>query len=126
MVVVTDGYVGVEADAYRFIRERLQEANLFSFGIGSSVNRALIEGMACGIPFLASDVGGNRQMSETGAGWLFQSGSISSLAQRLQRIAGEHSELRRRGETGLRSLPFPFPLPLPRLAIVLVSLSLPA
>ena len=65
-------------------------------------SNALIEGMACGIPFLASDVGGNRQMSETGAGWLFQSGSISSLAQRLQRIVGEQPELRRRGETGLR------------------------
>ena len=46
VVVITDGYVGVEAQAFRFIRERLSEANLFSFGIGSSVNRGLIEGMA--------------------------------------------------------------------------------
>ncbi len=46
VVVVTDGYVGVEAQAFRFIRERLAEANLFAFGIGSSVNRGLIEGMA--------------------------------------------------------------------------------
>ncbi len=46
VVVVTDGYVGVEAQAFRFIRERLSDANLFSFGIGSSVNRGLIEGMA--------------------------------------------------------------------------------
>jgi hypothetical protein len=46
VVVVTDGYVGVETQAFRFIRERLNDANLFSFGIGSSVNRGLIEGMA--------------------------------------------------------------------------------
>ena len=46
VVVVTDGYVGVEAQAFRFIRERLNDANLFSFGIGTSVNRGLIEGMA--------------------------------------------------------------------------------
>jgi Ca-activated chloride channel family protein len=46
VVVVTDGYVGVEAEAFRFVRERLDEANLFAFGIGSSVNRALIEGLA--------------------------------------------------------------------------------
>jgi len=46
VVVVTDGYVGVEAQSYKFIREHLHEANLFAFGIGSSVNRALIEGMA--------------------------------------------------------------------------------
>jgi Ca-activated chloride channel family protein len=55
VVVVTDGYVGVEAQAFRFIRERLGEANLFAFGIGSSVNRGLIEGMAragLGEPFV--------------------------------------------------------------------------
>ncbi|HEY2901051.1 MAG TPA: VIT and VWA domain-containing protein, partial [Polyangia bacterium] len=46
VVVITDGYVGVEAQAFRFIRERLSEANLFAFGIGTGVNRALIEGMA--------------------------------------------------------------------------------
>jgi Ca-activated chloride channel family protein len=46
VVVVTDGFVGVEAQAFRFIRERLADANLFAFGIGSSVNRGLIEGMA--------------------------------------------------------------------------------
>ncbi|HEX7599107.1 MAG TPA: VIT domain-containing protein, partial [Polyangia bacterium] len=55
VVVVTDGYVGVEAQAFRFIRERLDQANLFAFGIGSSVNRGLIEGMAragLGEPFI--------------------------------------------------------------------------
>jgi Ca-activated chloride channel family protein len=46
VVVITDGFVGVEADAFRFVRERLDQANLFAFGIGSSVNRALIEGLA--------------------------------------------------------------------------------
>src|SRR5512136_1685660 len=55
VVVVTDGYVGVEAKAFRFIRDRLDQANLFAFGIGSSVNRGLIEGMAragLGEPFV--------------------------------------------------------------------------
>jgi Ca-activated chloride channel family protein len=55
VVVVTDGYVGVEAQAFRFIRERGDQANLFAFGIGSSVNRGLIEGMAragLGEPFV--------------------------------------------------------------------------
>jgi Ca-activated chloride channel family protein len=57
VVVVTDGYVGVEAQAFRFIRERLDQANLFAFGIGTSVNRGLIEGMAragLGEPFVVS------------------------------------------------------------------------
>lgn len=58
VVVITDGYVAVEAQAFRFIRKRLGEANLFSFGIGKSVNRALIEGMARagrGSPFVVLD-----------------------------------------------------------------------
>ncbi|MGC4072148.1 MAG: VIT and VWA domain-containing protein [Nibricoccus sp.] len=46
IVVVTDGYVTVEAEAHALVRERLGEANLFAFGIGSSVNRELIERLA--------------------------------------------------------------------------------
>jgi Ca-activated chloride channel family protein len=46
IVVITDGYVGVEAKTFRMINKRLNEANVFAFGIGSSVNRGLIEGMA--------------------------------------------------------------------------------
>lgn len=46
IVVVSDGYVSVEAEAYALVRERLGEANLFTFGIGSSVNRELIERLA--------------------------------------------------------------------------------
>jgi Ca-activated chloride channel family protein len=46
VVVVTDGYVMVEAEAYALVREKLGEANLFSFGIGSAVNRELIERLA--------------------------------------------------------------------------------
>jgi Ca-activated chloride channel family protein len=46
VVVVTDGYVAVEAQAFRFVRERANEASCFAFGIGSSVNRGLIEALA--------------------------------------------------------------------------------
>lgn len=45
-VVVTDGYIGVEQEAFDLIRNNLDEANLFAFGIGSGVNRHLIEGLA--------------------------------------------------------------------------------
>jgi Ca-activated chloride channel family protein len=56
VVVVTDGFVHVEAEAFELIRKHLDRANLFAFGIGSSVNRFLIEGMAragWGRPFVA-------------------------------------------------------------------------
>jgi Ca-activated chloride channel family protein len=45
-VVVTDGYVTIEKEAFDLVRSRAGEANLFAFGIGSSVNRFLIEGLA--------------------------------------------------------------------------------
>ncbi len=46
IVIATDGYVNVEKQAFDLIRNNLGEANMFAFGIGSSVNRFLIEGMA--------------------------------------------------------------------------------
>ncbi len=55
IVLVTDGFVNVETEAFDLIRNTLNQANLFTFGIGSSVNRFLIEGMArvgMGEPFV--------------------------------------------------------------------------
>jgi Ca-activated chloride channel family protein len=46
VVIATDGYVHVEKEAFDLIRNNLGKANMFPFGIGSSVNRFLIEGMA--------------------------------------------------------------------------------
>jgi Ca-activated chloride channel family protein len=46
VVVATDGYVRVEGKLFELIRQNLGKANLFPFGIGTSVNRFLIEGMA--------------------------------------------------------------------------------
>lgn len=45
-VVVTDGYVTVEKEAFELVRNNLNNANVFSFGIGASVNRHLMEGLA--------------------------------------------------------------------------------
>ena len=57
IVVATDGYVTVEEEAFDLIRRNLGDANLFAFGIGSSVNRFIIEGMAragMGEPFVVT------------------------------------------------------------------------
>ena len=43
---MTDGYIGNEAEIFGAIAERLGPTRIFSFGVGSSVNRHLIEGMA--------------------------------------------------------------------------------
>ncbi|MHC1742993.1 MAG: VIT domain-containing protein [Syntrophobacteraceae bacterium] len=45
-VIVTDGYVAVETESFDLLQRKIGEASFFSFGIGSSVNRFLIEGLA--------------------------------------------------------------------------------
>jgi Ca-activated chloride channel family protein len=55
IVIATDGYVTVEEEVFDLIRNNLGSANMFAFGIGSSVNRHIIEGMAhvgMGEPFV--------------------------------------------------------------------------
>ena len=46
VVVVTDGFIAEERGAFDLIAKHLHDTNVFSFGIGSSVNRHLIEGVA--------------------------------------------------------------------------------
>ena len=46
VVVVTDGFIAEEAGALQLIHENLNNTNFFAFGIGSSVNRYLLEGVA--------------------------------------------------------------------------------
>lgn len=56
-VIATDGYVTVEPEAFDLIRANIGKANIFPFGIGTSVNRFLIEGMAhvgAGEPFVVT------------------------------------------------------------------------
>lgn len=58
IIVVTDGYVSVESEAYALVRNNLHRANLFAFGIGSSVNRYLIDSLAragMGEPFVITN-----------------------------------------------------------------------
>jgi len=43
---MTDGYIGNEAEIFATIYRKLGTARIFSFGVGSSVNRYLLEGMA--------------------------------------------------------------------------------
>jgi Ca-activated chloride channel family protein len=57
IVLLTDGYIEAEADVFDYVRSQLDDANFFTFGIGSSVNRFLIEGVAragLGDPFIVT------------------------------------------------------------------------
>jgi Ca-activated chloride channel homolog len=57
VVIATDGYVAVEKEAFDLIRGSLDRSNVFAFGIGTGVNRFLIEGIAragMGEPFVVT------------------------------------------------------------------------
>lgn len=67
LVLVTDGYVTIETEAFDLIRSHVGRANFFAFGIGTSVNRYLIEGMARvggGEPFVITKPDEARQHAE--------------------------------------------------------------
>jgi len=64
ILVVTDGYIDAEREVFSYIREHLDRANVFAFGIGSGVNRYLIEGIAkagLGEPFVVTGPGEARE-----------------------------------------------------------------
>src|SRR5690606_19984902 len=46
VVFLTDGYIGNEREVFSLIAEQIGDARLFSLGVGRSVNRYLLEGMA--------------------------------------------------------------------------------
>ena len=67
VVIATDGYVTVEEEVFDLIRKSLGDANMFTFGIGSAVNRHLLEGMArvgMGEPFVISKPEETRENAE--------------------------------------------------------------
>lgn len=67
VVILTDGYVSVEKEAFDLVRDNLDKANVFAFGIGSSVNRYLIEGLAragMGEPFVVTNSAQAKEQAE--------------------------------------------------------------
>lgn len=58
IVIITDGYIYGESEVFDMVRDNMEQADFFSFGIGSAVNRYLIEGIASigqGEPFIVTD-----------------------------------------------------------------------
>lgn len=46
ILVITDGFISAEREVFSSIHKNLDQANVFAFGIGSSVNHFLIQGIA--------------------------------------------------------------------------------
>ena len=65
-----------------------------------TMSNAILEALACEVPFLASGVGGNRIIARTGGGWLFQHECAKSLSTCLQHIIENRQEMKSRGTLG--------------------------
>jgi Ca-activated chloride channel family protein len=66
-VLITDGFVDVEKESFEMVRNHKDNSNFFCFGIGSSVNRHLLEGMAFmgnGEPMIVDNPGEAEKQAE--------------------------------------------------------------
>jgi len=68
-VMFTDGYIGNEREIIEGIRRLKDSSRLFAFGIGSSVNRYLLEGMGRAGNGFSEIVPLNADLSQTAAKW---------------------------------------------------------
>lgn len=58
LIMITDGLITAEKEAFDLIRNRPEKANFFAFGVGKHMNRYLIEGLAYvgqGEPIIITD-----------------------------------------------------------------------
>lgn len=65
VIVITDGYISGEKEIFNIVEDNLDQVSFFSFGIGTSVNRYLIDGIAktgMGESFVVTD---SAEASET-------------------------------------------------------------
>jgi glycosyltransferase involved in cell wall biosynthesis len=69
---------------------------------GETMSTAVMQAMACGLPILASDVKGLRNMIHAGeTGELFQAGNDRALAVALKRLASDHARSARLGRNAV-------------------------
>jgi glycosyltransferase involved in cell wall biosynthesis len=96
------GLVHIESDiSHDELAEWYRAMNLFVLPSRyENYSNAVIEALACGVPFLASDVGGNQRLAETQGGWFFSSGSADALLKVHDSIAKYPAVARERGAFG--------------------------
>jgi glycosyltransferase involved in cell wall biosynthesis len=101
-----EGIAHIEADVpHHLLAEWYRAMDLFVMPSRyENYSNAVLEALGCGVPFLGSDIGGNRSLAETKGGWLFANTSIDSLVRAIDSIARNPSLARERGAFGLEKV----------------------
>jgi glycosyltransferase involved in cell wall biosynthesis len=97
-----EGMVHMESDVpHQRLADWYRAMNLFVMPSRyENFSNAILEALACGVPFLASDVGGNRILAGAVGGHLFVENSADSLAMSLTKISEKFQELKAQGLLG--------------------------
>jgi glycosyltransferase involved in cell wall biosynthesis len=96
------GVVHIEPDvSHQRLAEWYRAMNLFVMPSRyENFSNAMVEALACGVPFLASDVGGNKILARAVGGYLFENESVHSLSLALRQLADNPRELKTQGLVG--------------------------
>ena len=71
--------------------------------LGEGMSNTLLEAMACGLPVLATGVGGNPEIIEDDQqGWLFTPGDVASLTEKLKHLASNPALIHQLGTAARR------------------------
>lgn len=86
------------------VYEELQKADAYvCSSVMEGISLSIIEAMACAMPIIASDVGGNRDLVKDGInGLLFESGDVEALANCMIRFVRNEADVAEMGMNSLR------------------------
>ncbi len=93
-------YVGTVP--YDRLEKAYQYADIFVLtSLSEGMPSVILEAMGCGLPVVASDVGGNNELVEEGVnGYLIKGDDVETLAQQLTRLIDDASLRRQMGQAG--------------------------
>jgi glycosyltransferase involved in cell wall biosynthesis len=99
---INKGVVHIELDiSHESLAEWYRGMDLFVMPSRyENYSNAVLEALACGVPFLVSDIGGNRSLTKTHGGWFFRADSVDSLVHSLNFIVKDSSFAKVRGVIG--------------------------